>query len=142
MMKRALVWSPSGQLDNLQGGAPLCVNPVLGGVGDAFAPVRLNLGATSATGLEWGVRPAFSPRQVSAQCLDGFLRVSKPASPSLRRTGGWTDRLKVPPFNLFYADEEADAKARLAALIHAPDYVAPSPPGSIAIIHSPVHKIL
>jgi hypothetical protein len=142
LMKRALVWSSTGELDNLRGGAPLCVNPMLGAVSDALAPIRLNLGATSATGLEWGVHPAFSPHQVSAECVGGFLRVSKPISQSLHRTGGWTDRLKAPPYNLFYADEEADAKARVATLIHAPGYVAPNPPGSIAIIHSPVHKIL
>ena len=141
LMKRALVWSPTGQLDNLQGDQPLCVNPMLGGASDAQAPVRLNLGATSATGLEWGARPAFSPRQVSAQCVGGFLRVSKPASPSLRRTGGWTDRLKAAPYNLFYADEEADAKARVAETVHAPGYVAPTPPGVINIVHSVVHQI-
>ena len=29
--------------------------------------------------------------------------------------GDWADRRKVPAFNLFYADLEADAKERLAA---------------------------
>jgi hypothetical protein len=142
--KRALVWTPAGQLENLSGREALCVNPMLGQTGDAVAPNRLNLGAANATGLEWGVRPAFSPREVSAQCRDGFLFASKPASPSLKRTGGWTARLKAPPFNLFYADEEADAKTRVTALIHAPDYIPPKPPSgaSISILHSPVHRIL
>ncbi len=143
LSKRALVWSNTGELDNLDNRAALCVNPLLGGVGAALAPVRLNLGAANASGLEWGVRPAFLPHQVSAQCVGGFLRVSKPASPSLKPAGGWTDRLKEPPFNLFYADEEADAKARVSALIRAPDYVAPTPPVGAAIIvtHAAVHRI-
>jgi hypothetical protein len=33
----------------------------------------------------------------------------------LRVTGSWADRRKAPGFNLFWADLEADAKARLAA---------------------------
>ncbi len=144
MARRTLVWSPDGQFENLKDRQPLCVNPLLGMVSDALAQPRLNLGATNATGLEWGARPAFSPHQVSAQCVGGFLFVSNPLSPSLKRMGGWTDRLKAPPFNLFYANEEADAKARVAALIHAPGYRAPDPPlgASIAVVHAPVHRIL
>ena len=142
--KRALVWSASGQLENLGARAPLCVNPITGQTGGGLAPARLNLGAANASGLEWGVRPAFSPREVSAQCEGGFLSVSKPSSPSLKRTGGWTAHLKAPPFNLFYANEEADAKARVSALIQTPGYVAPTPPSgaSISVLHSPVHRIL
>jgi hypothetical protein len=143
LSKRALVWSANGALENLNGRTPLCVNPILGAVGSAFAPIRLNLGAANASGLEWGVRPAFLPRQVSAQCIDGYLRVSKPLSLSLKTPGSWIDRLKAPPFNLFYADEEADAKARVATLIRAPGYKAPTPPigASIVVPHSPVHRI-
>jgi hypothetical protein len=141
--KRALVWSATGQLEDLRNRAPLCVNPLLGGVGAALAPIRMNLGAASASGLEWGVRPAFMPRQVSAQCVDGVLTVSKPASPSLKPTGGWTDRLKEGPFNLFYADEEADAKQRVAALTRSPGYLAPTPSfgATIDVIPSPIHRI-
>ena len=144
LSKRALVWFANGQLDNIGDKPPLCSNPMLGSTSGAFAPERLNRGAANATGMEWGVRPAFLPRQVSAQCVDGYLRVSKPNSPSLRAAGGWTDRLKAPPFNLFYADEEADAKARIAALIHAPGYIAPVPPvgATIVVKHAPVHRIL
>ena len=67
--------------------------------------------------MDWGTRPAFLSRQVSARCQDGILRVSRPSSPSLKDTGGFTDRLKEPGYNLFYADIEADARARLAAWI-------------------------
>jgi hypothetical protein len=143
LSKRALVWSAGGQLENLGGKTPLCSNPMLGSTDAALAPDRLNRGAVNASGMEWGARPAFLPHQVSAQCIDGYLKVSAPTSPSLRLSGGWTDRLKAPPFNLFYADEEADAKARVAALMGAPGYVAPIPPvgASIVVAHAPVHRI-
>jgi hypothetical protein len=74
----------------------------------------LNLGAANATGLEWGVRPAFMARQVGARCVGGVLRVSRPRSAAFKKTGSWADRKKAPGFNLFYADIEADAKRRLA----------------------------
>jgi hypothetical protein len=143
LSKRALVWTADGRLDDLGGKAPLCSNPILGSATSALAPDRLNKGAANASGMEWGVRPAFMPRQVSAQCIDGYLRVSTPTSPSLRPSGNWTDRLKAPPFNLFYADEEADAKGRVAALAREPGYVAPIPPvgASIAVAHAPVYRI-
>lgn len=115
LVDRALVWSPQGELVNLSPRTPLCFNPILGAVTTAPAPVRLHLGAANATGLEWGARPAFMARQVSGRCEGGVLRVSQPRSSSLRRKGNWADRRKAPGFNLFYADLEADAKARLAA---------------------------
>lgn len=115
LLDRALVWSPQGELVNLSPRPALCFNPILGAVTDRPAPARLHLGAANATGLEWGARPAFMARQVAARCEDGVLRVSLPKSTSLRQKGSWADRRKVPGFNLFYADLEADAKARLAA---------------------------
>ena len=72
-------------------------------------------GAANATGLEWGARPAFMARQVAARCEGGVLVVTHPKSSSLKQGGDWADRRKVPGFNLFYADLEADAKERLAA---------------------------
>jgi hypothetical protein len=116
MLARALVWSPGGELEPLDGRAPACVNPLTGKASDALAPERLNRGAANATELEWGLRPAFLPRQVSAQCRQGLLMVSKPRSTSLRAVGGWADRQKAAPFNLFYADLEADARERIRAL--------------------------
>jgi hypothetical protein len=115
LLDRALVWSARGELENLSPRPALCFNPILGAVTDQAAPARLHLGAANATGLEWGARPAFMARQVSARCEGGVLHVSRPKSSSLRPTGSWADRRKVPGFNLFYADIEADAKARLAA---------------------------
>ncbi|WP_308237975.1 DUF3089 domain-containing protein [Phenylobacterium sp. J426] len=114
-LDRALVWNDRGDLVNLTPRPALCFNPVLGAVTETPAPARLHLGAANATGLEWGARPAFLARQVSARCEDGVLHVSQAKSASLRKTGSWADRRRSPGFNLFYADLEADAKARLAA---------------------------
>ncbi len=144
LRKRALVWTREGRLDNLGERTPLCVNPLLGRTGADVAPKRLDLGATNATGLEWGARPAFLPRAVSAECAAGFLNVSQPTSPSLRQSGGWLERFKTPPFNLFYLNEEVDAQARIAAFTAQPGWTAPiAPMGAVVqIIHAPVHRAL
>ena len=115
LLARALVWNGSGELVNLNGPA-LCFNPILGATTDEPAPARMHQGAANATGLEWGARPAFLARQVSARCDGGVLRVSSPKSASLQPSGSWTEQRMAPGFNLFYADLENDAKARLAAL--------------------------
>ena len=115
ILDRALVWNGT-ELDNLKGRPALCFNPLLGATTEAFAPARLHQGAANATGLEWGARPAFLGRQVSAQCKGGVLLVSPPKSASLRRAGTWTDRRMAPGYNLFYLDLETDALARVSAL--------------------------
>jgi hypothetical protein len=115
LLERALVWNEHGELANLAPRPALCFNPLLGAVSDQLAPARLHLGAANATGLEWGARPAFMARQVAARCEGGVLMVTRPRSASLKQGGDWADRRKVPAFNLFYADLEADAKERLAA---------------------------
>ncbi|MDR3506480.1 MAG: DUF3089 domain-containing protein [Caulobacteraceae bacterium] len=116
-LRRSLVWGPDNHFVDLHGRPILCVNPLVGGESDEKIPARANLGAANATDLEWGTRPAFLSRQVSTQCINGVLRVSTPNSPSLKMTGGWIERLKEPGFNLFYADTEADAQGRVAALV-------------------------
>jgi hypothetical protein len=116
---RGVVWNDRGRLVGLGGRAPLCVNPLLGGLGDAAAPARLNLGAANATGLEWSARPAFLTRQVGAACIGGILNVSRPRSANLRPTGGWPERLRAPSYNLFYADLTADARARAGAWLRS-----------------------
>jgi hypothetical protein len=118
LLDRALVWGPEGELVNLEHRPALCFNPILGSLTDAPAPARLNLGAANATGLEWGARPGFLARQVSAQCQGGVLYVSRPRSASLQRQGSWADKRRVPNYNLFYADLESDAEARVTALLH------------------------
>jgi len=115
LTNRSLVWN-GGELVTLDGRPPLCVNPLLGARSNDRAPAKLNLGAVNATGLEWDSRPALLKRQVWAQCEDGLLHTGRPKSTSLRDSGSWTDRRKVDGFNLFWADIEADALARVAAL--------------------------
>ncbi|MFN3537034.1 MAG: DUF3089 domain-containing protein [Brevundimonas sp.] len=113
--RRAMGWTDQGALDLLGDRPYLCVNPVLGMRTDRHAEQREHLGGANATDLEWGVRPAFLNRQVSAQCQDGVLRYSRPASDVFRPTGSWADRRKAPSYNLFYADLEADVERRLRA---------------------------
>jgi hypothetical protein len=128
----ALAWRRR-RLAPMQQRASLCVNPLLGVVGNQPAPARLNLGAANATGLEWGARPAFLVHQVGARCTDGLLEVTRPRSSSLRQGDSWAAALLAPSYNLFYADIEADAQRRLAAWSRAhPQWSAPSPPRSSA----------
>lgn len=115
ILNRSLVWDGRGHLVELGAREPVCVNPLRGAVTAAAVPARENLGAANATGMEWGARPAFLQRQVGAQCVGGVLRVTRPKSDAFKPAGSWADRLKAPGSNLFYADIEADALARLAA---------------------------
>jgi hypothetical protein len=114
-LDRAVWWSAGGELRSVKGEPLVCVNPLLGAAVDQDAPRRLNLGAANATDLEWGARPAFLSREVSARCVNGLLEVSPPRSGSLKPSGSWANRKKAPDFNLFYADLEADAEARVKA---------------------------
>ena len=142
-LHRSLVWGPSGSLEDVKGRPLLCVNPLLGIESNDEAPARLNRGAVAASDIEWGARPAFLTRQVSARCVGGVLRVSAPLSPSLRPTGGWLDHLKEPGYNLFYADEEADAEGRVATLLGQPGLGVPAPPitTTIDIKDAPIHRV-
>jgi hypothetical protein len=114
LLRRALVWE-GDRLEPLAGRPALCVNPLVGAMTAAPASRTANLGAVNATNLEWGLRPGFLPHQVSARCQDGVLRVTRPSSPTLRPARGWVNRLKAPRFNVFWADLEADALARVQA---------------------------
>jgi hypothetical protein len=115
-LERGVVWNSHSELETLNRRPALCFNPILGETTNAPAPARLNLGAANATGLEWDARPAFLARQVGAQCKGGVLEITPPKSGAFKRTGSWADKRKVPGFNLFYADLEADALARVSAL--------------------------
>ena len=138
LLGRALVWDRNGELEPLGARAPLCVNPILGAASQAEAPRRDNLGAANATDLEWGLRPGFLPHQVSARCRSGLLWVSRPRSPTLKAVGGWAERQKAPGYNLFYADLEADARARFQALQRAGGLSAAPITTSIAVRRVPV----
>ncbi len=128
ILDRTVVWNRAGKLVGLASRRALCVNPILGAATEADAPARLNLGAANATGLEWETRPGFMVRQAGARCAGGILRVTRPRSASLRPSGAWAERLRVPPYNLFYADLEADAVRRVAAWRAAHPMAAPINP--------------
>jgi len=83
------------------------------------------------------------PRQVSAQCVDGVLRVSHPRSPSLRPAGNWPDKYKADPYNPFFADLEADAMKRVATYYGRIDMPPGAPPieQSVPVEAAPVHKV-
>jgi len=121
-----LVWASKGRFTELGPRQALCVNPVLGTNAAALAPARLHRGAANATGLEWGVRPAFIQREVSAQCVDGLLQYSRPASSAFLRSTNWAARRKAPGFNIFYADLETDVQGRVAAWINRNPTVPPA----------------
>jgi hypothetical protein len=143
LLNRAQMWTADSQLHNMEARPALCVNPLLGAASEQNAPARLNLGAANASELEWGARAAFMPRQVSAQCVGGVLRVSRPRSSSLRPAGGWPDKFKVPPYNPFFADIEADAMKRVATYYGRADFPSGAPPieQSVAVDTAPVHKV-
>jgi len=144
LLNRAMVWTPDWMLDNLPTGeAALCVNPLLGGTSTDVAPARLNLGAANASELEWGARAAFLPRQVSAQCVGGLLRVSRPRSGSLQPAGNWPDKFKERPYNPFFADLEADAMKRVATYYGRAEMPPGAPPieQSVPVETAPVHKV-
>ncbi|WP_339914843.1 DUF3089 domain-containing protein [uncultured Brevundimonas sp.] len=113
-LRRALVWNARGQLVELNGRPSLCVNPVTGSTDTRPVAARRHKGATNATGLEQGARPALLAREVTTECRDGILRHSEPTQESFRERGSWSDRRKTRPYNLFYGDVEADVEARLA----------------------------
>jgi hypothetical protein len=144
LLNRALVWTRDDQLAILPPGRPvLCVNPILGAETGDKAPAKANLGAANATELEWGVRPPFLPRQVSAQCVGGILRFSHPSSSSLRPASNWPDKYKVRNNNLFFADIEADAMKRVAVYMGLSDFPVMAAPidQTTAIQPSPIHQI-
>lgn len=113
-LRRALVWDTRGQLVELGEREALCVNPVTGSTSTEPVEARLNRGATNATGLEWGTHPALLAREIATQCRGGLLRHTEPEMESFHQAGGWANRRKSRPYNLFYGDIEADAEARLA----------------------------
>lgn len=114
-LRRALTWNERGQLVGVDARPLACVNPVTGSVRSPASAQRQNIGATNATGLEWGARPALLSRAVAAECRNGLLRYTHPESESLQRNTAWVDRWKSMPYNLFYGDIERDLQVRVAA---------------------------
>ncbi len=142
-LARALTWTPDGRLANLGGRPTVCVNPLTGGTDQPAATTKAGRGAANATGLEWGARPAFLAHEVSAACQSGLLHVSAPLAPSLQPPGGWLARRRLAPFNLFYADIEADAQARVGAWAGKRPSGSPAPPitSSQAVGAAATHRI-
>ena len=138
ILNRALGWDVHGELAPLVDRAPLCVNPLLGAQSGQEAPRRDNLGAANATDLEWGARPGFLPHEVSAQCREGLLWVSRARSPTLKAVGGWAERQKAAGYNLFYADLEADARERVRAAAATGGLPAPPITTSITVRRVPI----
>ena len=120
LVSRALVWSHEGWLEDLADRPPACVNPLTGKSDGASGGADLNLGAARAASFKEGERPALEPKSVEAACDDGLLRVSTPAQRDFQPDGDWTSRLRVPEYNLFWADFAADVKARLGAFYGRP----------------------
>ncbi|WP_425983846.1 DUF3089 domain-containing protein [Brevundimonas sp. TWP1-2-1b1] len=113
-LRRALDWNDRGELVGLTT-PPMCVNPVTGSTQQPRAEARQHSGATNATGLEWGARPALTGRLISTECRGGLLWHSAPDADFLTAGGSWADRRKIVPYNLFYGDIERDVSVRLAA---------------------------
>lgn len=139
LLSRSLYWTAEGELRDLSGQPTLCVNPVTGGTTRATASVAEHLGGADATGLAWPDQPRVRAHEVAARCAGGVLWHSRPRSPALRSPGSWADGLSAPSYNLFYADIQADAKARIRAYFGG-DPIAPVT-RSIAVRPSPIHKI-
>jgi hypothetical protein len=140
---RALTWDRAGHLVGLGDQPVLCVNPLTGARTDSPASEHNSLGGVNASGMGWGVRPPFLKREVHTRCVEGFLDVSRPKSSVFRSASGWSNRLKVAPYNLFYGDLEADGQARVSALLGRWPYGDPAPPitRSIPVRPSPIHRI-
>ncbi len=112
VLQKAVLWNNDGSLSTLGSEKAICVNPVIGAASEEEVDAHHAVGATNATGLEWGTDPAVIARRVGSHCLGGLLFVNKPKSPSFRDTGTWEDRHKVRPYNLFYGDLQADLAER------------------------------
>lgn len=112
LLRRGVYWNNAGYLESLERHPAICVNPLTGAVGGGDVEERMALGATNATGLEWGTQPALIPHKVSARCLSGLLTVDKPSSPIFAPADTWEGQRKVNAYNLFYGDLQADFQAR------------------------------
>ncbi|MGA9658473.1 MAG: DUF3089 domain-containing protein, partial [Asticcacaulis sp.] len=114
LLRRAAYWQ-GDVLASLGSQKAVCVNPLTGNTTKAEIDAKQSLGATNATGLEWGTDPALSARKVSAHCLGGLLFVDKPNSPSFSDGGTWEDKRKINKYNLFYGDLQQDIQDRWQA---------------------------
>ncbi|WP_298912695.1 DUF3089 domain-containing protein [uncultured Algimonas sp.] len=103
--------------ESVSGRPLLCINPLTWLQNGNYAPERLHLGGVAAEGLEPDIRPAASPNQVGARCVNGTLQVDRPRSRSLRRPIQVGAKFRTLPSNLFYEDLKQNAVARVDALV-------------------------
>lgn len=113
---RSMTVLGNGELETTRGLELACVNPLLWDLSGDPAPARLHQGGAAAEGLELGERPSPLASQTGAQCRSGLLFIDQPRSRTLRRPSRLAEIRRVPPFNLFYADLEADVSRRAAIL--------------------------
>lgn len=112
LLRRGVYWNEAGYLEALDSRPAICVNPLTGAAGGGGTDEKASLGATNATGLEWGTPPPLIPHKVSARCVRGLLTVDKPSSPAFKAADTWEGARKVNSYNLFYGDLQADFQAR------------------------------
>lgn len=115
--RRSSTWRAAGEFALTDGQALACVNPLSWTADGVAAAARQHRGGAAAEGLALGERPSPLANQTSAQCQSGLLIIDEPRSRTLRRPSRLAEVRRAPPFNLFYADIEADAVRRLA--LHA-----------------------
>jgi len=114
--RRQLAWNRHGDLAVYNDGPVVCVNPLSWSTSEEYVDPSGNLGAASATGIAYGMRPPPIPKAVGAQCERGVLVVDTPSRKFLRRGNWFGAKWKALPYNLFYYDLAANASARLASL--------------------------
>jgi hypothetical protein len=112
-----MTWDGRGAMAPLVGRRLACMNPLLWNAGEDYAPSRLNRGAVAAEGMEPGVTPSPAPGQTGAQCQDGLLLIEEAESSRFRRPVALAERYRTPPYNLFYEDLRANARARARAAL-------------------------
>lgn len=142
--ERSMLWDESGRLVPSSGVETACVNPLTWTTSEDYAPARLHRGGAAAEGLELGERPSPLANQTGAQCRQGLLLVEQPRSRTLRRPSRLGEVRRIPPFNLFYADLEADVTRRaeiLAETLTEERRWAPELPEAEEVVDVPVRPI-
>lgn len=112
--QRSSTWRAAGEFALTEGQPLACVNPLSWRADGIAAAARQHRGGAAAEGLQLGERPSPLASQTGAQCQNGLLIIDEPRSRTLRRPSRLAEVRRAPPFNLFYADIEADAVRRLA----------------------------
>ncbi len=115
---RSFRWTRAGSLASLESPRLACVNPLTWTTQIGYVGPANHKGAASATGLRLTQMPAIIDGAVGAACENGLLLVDRPNNRFLQGKRGFGRQWRAQPFNLFFADLEADARRRLA--IHGP----------------------